>query len=348
MTVVREIQEDHGATFVEVGGHSVPAHYGRPERAHHAVRRVVGVTEHPYGVLIVTGTDRERLLRALITADTSPGEEQGTYLLELDEQDRITADVYLYHAGERVLGFAAPGVERFLAQRWRGRASALDLAVDISLANSEFGIFGLHGPQATEKVASVLTGPGAPSERQTFVRGSVGDNGVTVIRTEALAGEVGYEVVCRATDADRVFDALLNHGLNAAPFGLRTWETLTLEAGTPLFESELMGQRPGALGLSHLAGPREARHSGSLVGLRPEEVPESGTKATQEGSVVGEITRAVDSPTLGGPAALARVDRNPPDQVLVDGSVLAVERLPLVEGSATSGRLPQYDATPQS
>lgn len=221
MTVVREVQEAHGATFVEVGGHALPAHYGRPARVHHAVRRVVGVTEHAYGVLVVTGPDRERLLQTLVPTEEVPKEGQGTYLLELDGQDRISADVYLFHAGERLLGFSAPGTERLLSDRWRDRAADRELAVDISLAASEFGVFGLHGPQATEKVASVLTGPGAPAERHTFVRGRIGENGVTVIRTDALAGEVGYEVVCRAQDADRVFDALLNHGLNAAPFGLR-------------------------------------------------------------------------------------------------------------------------------
>lgn len=348
MTVVREIQEDHGATFVEVGGHSVPAHYGRPDRAHHAVRRVVGVTEHAHGMLIVTGTDRERLLQALVPADAPPVEEQGTYLLELDGEGRIIADVYLYHAGERVLGFSAPGTEQLLARRWRVRASDLGLALDITLAGSEFGVFGLHGPQATEKVASVLTGPGAPPERQTFVRGRVGENGVTVIRTDALAGEVGYEVVCRAEDADRVFDALLNHGLNAAPFGLRTWETLTLEAGSPLFESELMGRQPAGLGLSHLPGAPDGRPSGSLVGLRPTEVPETGTEVTRDASVVGEVTRAVDSPTLDSPAALARVEGEPPDRLLLNGEVLAVEPLPLLEGSATSGRLPRYETRTES
>jgi aminomethyltransferase len=345
VTVVREIQEDHGATFVEVGGHAVPAQYGRPERAHHAVRRVVGVTEQAYGILVITGSDRERFLRTLVPTEEASLEGQGTYLLELDDEDRIAADVYLYHAGERLLGFATPGTEHLLAERWRERVTDLELGVDITLASSEFGVFGLHGPQATEKVASVLTGPGAPSERLTFVRGRVGENGVTVIRTEALTGEVGYEVVCRAEDADRVFDALLNHGLNAAPFGLRTWETLTLEAGSPLFETELIGYEPASLSLSHLSGAPAGQTSGTIVGLRPEEVPESGADVTRDGSAVGEITRAVQSPTLEGPAALARVDGEPSTRLCLDGEVTDVEALPLVEGSATSGRLPRFDST---
>lgn len=341
MTVVREVHEDHGATFTEVGGHVIAAQYGRPERAHHAVRRVVGVTEHPYGVLVVTGPDREQLLRSLPTKDTPTEDGQGTYYLHRDERERIVAEAYLYHAGERLLCFAAPGTETLLAEAWRSRASEADLSVEVSLSSSAFGVFGIHGPKATEKVASVLTGPGAPDGRFSFVRGQVGDNGVTVIRTDDLAGEESYEVVSRAADADRVFDALLNHGLNAAPFGHDTWKTLTLEAGTPLFESELLGHQPTALGLSHLTPEPSATDTGRLVGLRPTEVPEAGTALAVDGTQVGTVTRAARTPTLDGPAALASLDDRGVETVMLEERSVPVSELPLVEGSGRSVRLPR-------
>lgn len=338
MTVVRDTHESHGATFTTVGGHSLPAEYGRPARSHAAVRQVVGVTEQAYGIIIVEGSDREAVLEAVLPSGPPTDEGTGTYHLHVDEDGRIIADSYVYDAGERALCFLAPGTEALMARRWRSVAGDRD--VDISLATDGFGVFGVHGPKATEKVASVLTGPGAPDARHTFVRGTVGDNGVTVIRTEDLTGEEGYEFVAAAADADRVFDALINHGLNAAPFGRQTWETLTLEAGSALFEPELLGRRPAALGIGQLAGTPSTAATGRLVGLYPDTVPEAGTQVHHEDTPVGTVTRAVEAPSLERPAALAVIDIPVPEQVSLAGARFETHELPLYEGSSRSCRLP--------
>lgn len=344
MTVVREAHEAHGATFTTVGGHALPEHYGRPERTHHAVRRVVGVTEQAYGVVTVDGPDRTALLADLLPGDRPGGEGTGAYLLHLDDRGRVAGDAYVYDGGERVLAFTAPGTESTVAEAWRRRAAATDRSVTVALAGEAFGVFGVHGPKATEKVASVLTGPGAPDDRYGFVRGRVGDNGVTVVRSDDLAGEESYEVVCRASVAERVFDALVNHGLNAAPFGRRTWETLTLEAGTPLFETELAGRPPAALGVGHLAGAPADDATGRLVGLTPETVPDRGTAVHAAGTdePVGTVTRGAAPPSVDGPAALAVLETPVPETVRVDGVAVPVRTLPLVTGSGRSARLPAH------
>ena len=77
---------------------------------------------------------------------------------------------------------------------------------------------------------------------------------MTVVRTDAPTGETGYEVICASEDAADVFDTLINHGLNAVPFGTDTWEALTLEAGTPLFDPDLEGRIPNATGVTRLLG----------------------------------------------------------------------------------------------
>jgi aminomethyltransferase len=58
MTLLEDVHADHGATFDSVGGRRVASHYGRPERTHHAVRNGVGLTEMPYGVVVVGGAHR--------------------------------------------------------------------------------------------------------------------------------------------------------------------------------------------------------------------------------------------------------------------------------------------------
>ncbi|MEF8784281.1 MAG: glycine cleavage T C-terminal barrel domain-containing protein [Haloarculaceae archaeon] len=331
MSVIEGVHGDHGATFRDLDGRRVVDDYGRPERTHRAVRNVAGVIEMGYDIHVVTGPERVQAVEAAITADVPASDGEGCrgFVLE-DGTVAAEAAVYNADAGDRLLVFLSPG-----------RGAVLDAAldgqrVDTSDATDEMAVFGVHGGQATEKIASVLsTGGGAPEPAHTFTRGSMGDEGVTVIASDAPTGEEGYEVACAADDAERVFDTLVNRGLNATPFGYRTWESLTLEAGTPLFESELDSRDPAVLSGGDTDGRR-------LVGLSCEAVPESGgTVRGDRDQQVGTVTRAVESPMLNEPIAFALVTDDPIGVDTADGRADAERTpLPFVESGARSGRLP--------
>ncbi len=358
MTVLADVHAGHDATFEERGGREVVAHYGKPERVHRAVRNGVGLIEHTPGVLVVTGTDRVEYVDNAVSNRVPSADGQGVYALLLDPQGRVETDMYVYNAGERLLVFTSPGEAVPLAEEWREKTFIQD--VDIRVATDDFGVFGVHGPTATEKVASVFT-EGTPQTRLSFVRGSIGEAGVTVVRSDAPTGEEGYVVVCGADAAAGVFDSLEYRGVNAALFGYRTWEVLTLEAGTPLFETELDGDIPNVLGIRNAVDfekgcfvgqevvsrvENRGRPSRRLVGLTAERVPDSGAAVFAGDEAVGEVTRAAASPTREQPIAFALVDFDTEGSlsVRVDGSEVDAARvdLPFVEGSDRSGRLPQY------
>ncbi len=364
MSELSSIHDDHGAIYEEVGGRQVVSHYGRPERTHLAVRNVVGVTEVPYDVLVVTGDDRVEYVDNAVSNVVPTSEGGGVYSLLLTPQGRIRTDLYIYNGGERLLVFTPPGEGPPLAEDWREKTFIQD--VDIDVATAEFAIFGVHGPKATEKIASVFSEQ-TPDQQLQFVRGSMGDAGVTVIRTDGLAGEEGYEVICRASESRGVFDTLENLGMAAAPFGYRTWQSLTLEAGTPLFESELREEVPNNLGLANAVDydkgcfvgqevvsrvENRGRPSKQLIGLTLDSVPDAGAAVFDGDSSVGEIKRGADSPSLEQPIALALVEYDtaaaaaPGDSLTVrfDGEERegTVVNLPFVEGSDESARLPRY------
>jgi len=343
MTVVREAHEAHGATFREVAGRSFPAEYGRPARTHRAVRNGVGVTEHAFDVVVATGDDRHAFADDAVAGEVPTEDGAATYALLLDDSGAVRADCYVFATGDRLLVFLPGGEGDGVAEDWREQSGDRD--VDLSLATDDFGTFGVHGPKATEKVASVLHHASPPEERLRFVRGEM-EGGVTVVRDDDLAGDEGYLVVCAADDADEVFQTLLVRGLNSVPFGRETWETLTLEAGTPLFETELRGRTPAELGLSRLAGGVTAAADGGerLVGLEPEEVPERGTSVSLDGDAAGNVTRAADCPTRDAPLAFAAVSGvEPGDDVTIGGGVDAsVVDLPFVETGQRSRRVPEY------
>ncbi|MFB6156931.1 MAG: aminomethyltransferase family protein [Haloferacaceae archaeon] len=362
MTVAGEVHETHGADFERRGGRRVVADYGRPERTHLAVRNGAGVVEMDYGVVVVEGSDRHEYVDNVITNAVPRTDGEGRYALVLNPQGAISTDMYVYDAGERLLLFLPAEEAEPLAEDWASKVFVQD--VTVREATDEFGVFGVHGPQSTEKVASVLNGAAAPDveERLSFVRGGMHDAGVTVVAVDAPTGEEGFEVVCAAEDAPDVFRTLLTRGLNAVPFGRRTWETLTLEAGTPLFASELEGRLPNVCGLRNAVDfdkgcfvgqevvskvENRGRPSARLVGLRPETLPAPGATVRADGDPVGEVTRAARTPSLDGPAALAAVTFDAAGGDLAvetdDGSVPAPRAdLPFVEGSARSARVPTY------
>jgi aminomethyltransferase len=364
MTLVGDLHEAHGATFEERGGRRVVSHYGRPATAHRAVRNGAGVIEMGYGVVVVEGDDRVEFVDNAVSNRVPAADGEGCYALLLDPQGRIETDTYVYNAGERLLLFAPPSTAGWLVEEWREKVFIQD--VEIRDASGEYGVFGVHGPASTEKIASVLNDAGAPEPHLSFVRGSMRSVGVTVIAADAPTGEEGYEVVCAADDAERVLDALLTIGSNAAPFGYRTWESLTAEAGTPLFETELEGTIPNVLGLRNALDfekgcyvgqevvsrvENRGRPSRRLIGLSPAELPERGAAVFAGDASVGEVTRAVDAPSVGAPIALALVDFDlDPDgdrddvTVRVSGEEVTAEvaSLPFVEGSDRSARLPTY------
>ncbi|MFB6293775.1 MAG: aminomethyl transferase family protein, partial [Halonotius sp.] len=225
MTLLGTNHEDLGAELVGRGGWSVVDHYGRPDVAHRAVRNGVGVIEMGYGVVAVTGSERVEYVDNIVTNRVPDADNSGCYAFVLSPQGQIETDCYIYNADEQLLLFTPPSQVEELVADWSEKIFVQDVAIDD--VSAEFGVFGVHGPSATEKIASVLNHAGAPEPELHFDRGSMGDAGVTVVAGDNPTGEDGYTVICGADDAPGVFDTLLNHGLNAAPFGYRTWDTLT-------------------------------------------------------------------------------------------------------------------------
>jgi aminomethyltransferase len=360
MTVIESVHDAHHATFEERGGRRVVADYGRPERTHRAVRNVVGVCEFCYGVVVVEGDDRVDFVDNAVSNRVPASDGEGCYALLLDPQGKITTDMYVYNAGERLLVFTPPARADPIAEDWAEKTFIQD--VEVRVATDDFAVFGVHGPKATEKIASVLNKSASPDRHLSFVRGSMADTGVTVVRGDGLAGEEGYEVVCTADVAEDVFDTLVNRGMNAAPFGYSTWESLTLEAGTPLFDTELEGQIPNVVGIRNALDFEKGCYVGQevvsrvenrgqpsrrLVGLTVDAVPDSGAAVFAGDSAVGEVTRAVESPTREEPLALAVVEFETDTadlSVRVDGAEVPASGadLPFVEGSDSSARSPTY------
>lgn len=355
MSGLRGIHEAHGGRYVEHGGRSIVADYGRPERAHLAVRNGVGVSERPYDVVIVTGEDRVDFVDNVVSnaVPASPG--AGVYALLLDPQGRIRIDLSVYTATDRLLLFLPPGRGPDIVAEWRDRVFIQDVSLED--ATEDYAVLAVTGPRATEKLASVMS-TAVPEDPFAFVQSEIADAGVTVIPTDGAAGEESYELVCATYDAEVVMDALLTRGYNAVPFGQRTWETLTLEAGTPLLDPDLEGELPNVVGIRAALDfekgcfvgqevvsriENRGRPNEQLVGLRAPTVPDRDAELVVDGAVAGRVSRAERSPSLEEPIGFAFVAADlGRERVILDGEEAMIEDLPFVTGSMPSARCPRY------
>lgn len=360
VTGLETFHDAHDGRYVEVGGRRVVDHYGRPDRAHLAVRNGVGVIEQPYDVILVSGDDRHTYLDNVVSNAVPAEEGRGCYALLLNPGGRIELDMYIYTAADRLLVLIPPGHAEGLLADWREKVFIQD--VTFEHATDAYTILGVHGPRATEKLASVIEHRSIPEERYAFASASLEEAAATVILTDAPLGEVSYEVICARYDAEVVMETLINRGLSAVPFGRQSWNSLSLEAGTPLFEPDLAGQIPNVCGVRSAVDfekgcfigqeivsriENRGRPPQRLIGLTAASVSDAGDTIRVEGTSVGHVTRSVRSPSLGRGIALGIVsfdlDEGPVD---IRGAQQTIEAdivpLPFVDGSAQSGRLPTY------
>jgi aminomethyltransferase len=335
----------------------VVADYGRPTRTAMAVRNGAGVIELRYGVVEVRGTDRRAFVNNTISVDVPQTQAEGAYGFLLDPHGKITADMYILAGSDRILCLTHPQVTGAIVDQWQERVFIQD--VEITDASDGYRVMEVHGPQATEKVASVLTGPGAPGDPFAVVRGAIGDAGVVVMAGDGLLGEEMFVVVGGRDAGDLLLDRLLTMGIGAIPFGMETYRSLAIEAGTPLFPDELAGAIPNTfdltVGVDYAKGcfigqevvskvANVGRPSSELIGLRaPGQFPVDAPIIDGE-TTVGRVT-ATGQETGGTDClGLGIVSRGQISQgmtVVVGETEVACSPLPFVEGSHPSGRRPR-------
>ncbi len=363
MSTLFEVADRLAATYTTVAGHRLPARFARPDRTRRAVRTGVGITIHPWGVLEVAGDDRRPFLEDTLTCRLPEAEGAVTYGYLLDPDGQIEADLYVAETGERYLCLTGPGTAASLAETLGSRTFIQE--VTVTDRTPEHAVIGVHGPTIRDKLASVRRGGSLPDDRLDLSRLRLRETGVTAVALDAPIGEPGAAVIARDPEAGGVLDALVSLGSPAVPFGYETWLALTLEAGTPLLETELAGRQANVCGqigeavdltkgcfvgqevvarVANLAEPR-AR----LVGLHLDGHCEAPAALYAADEAVGEVTRVATGSDRDRTLAFGVVSTDAIEAALTvegDGPAARVADLPFVEGSATSGRIPRYRDRP--
>jgi folate-binding protein YgfZ len=287
-----------------------PPDYGDAAAEYHAVRERAGIVDRTsLGVLEVTGKDRATFLHALVSNDIkalAPGQTCGATLLDIHGKVQLT--LLVWSMADRIWlvtppGTAAFALEAFDKYLFSEKAYFADVTADVALSM-------LAGPDAAAIAARVAGGLGVE------------------VRHAPGIGETGGAETWMAVpsgDGARAWQTALDAG--ARPVGATAFESLRIEAGTPLFgrdvdDTVLLPEIPTARLLSHSKGCypgqevvvriRDRGHVNRMLrGLVVDgpSVPERGADVVVEGAVIGRVTSATRSIGLAQPIALGFVRR---------------------------------------
>jgi folate-binding protein YgfZ len=195
--------------------------------------------------------------------------------------------------------------------------------VEIADRTAEFAQMHLAGPAANGVLEQAL-GDAVPDLPEfAHMERTFGATATCSIRRHDPLGLPGYDLVCRTERAEGVWRMLTAAG--AMPAGLQAYETLRIEAGTPLFGPDIDTNRfvmevgNAARAVSYTKGcflgqepivmarDRAGHVNRAFLGLKVLEggpLP-PGTKLFRDGQEVGLVTSSCHSPRLGVPVALA-------------------------------------------
>jgi aminomethyltransferase len=338
-------------------GWLMPLRYGSEIAEHRAVRGAAGLFDLSHmGEITVRGPGAGAALNYALTGDPSalkPGRARYTMICAPD--GGILDDLIVYRLDETeflvVANAANTGV---VAAAIGDRASGH--AAQVEDRTEDYALIAIQGPHAARILAPLTSIPLDDVRYYASQRAVVAGREVLLART-GYTGEDGFELFTSPADAEPVWNALAGAGSadGLVPAGLAARDTLRLEAGMPLYGSELgTGMTPFDAGLGRvvvfgkpgdfvgraaLAARARAAPQRVLAGLisGSRRVPRHGYAVLWDGQPCGTITSGAPSPTLGVPIAMAYLD---PDTARLAAQETTPSRLAVdIRGSAEPARI---------
>lgn len=313
-----------GATFEEVAGWHMPAHYGDWVAEYQAVRHAVGVADLSHrGKIRVTGDDRVKWLQSIISNDILPLQPgQGRYSSFLTHKGKMLGYFRVYMQSDAVWleDIGEVGEATFQALR---KFLLYGTKAKMENAAESWGLLLVSGPRACATVRAAFGVEMSDLKPVSFVTAQIGGHTALVCRTEET-GEDDIDILLPADAIVTAWERLMKEGAaqGIKPVGSQAREALRMEAGLPKAgpdlneeivppEANLEGK---AFSLSKGCYPGQEvvarmdtygsvrRHLVGLV-LQGSTIPPRGARLFSGDRDVGWISSAMQSPQLKSPIA---------------------------------------------
>jgi aminomethyltransferase len=309
--------------MVDFGGWDMPVAYGSQIEEHLAVRDSVGVFDVSHMCIVdVTGSRARDLLSRLLANDIGRLGTVGKALYSclLNDRGGVIDDLIAYRMEGEDFRLVVNAGTRDKDMAWIG-AHAIGLDVRL-LERRDLAMLAVQGPQARERVASLLSYDGARAV--TALKPFSGSRlGEWFVARTGYTGEDGFEIMLPASEAGKFWQQL--NGAGARSCGLGARDTLRLEAGMNLYGNDMdehthplesglawtVAFEPtrNFIGRAALESIRARGSDNKLVGLLLEDraVLRSHQRVVVPGIGEGEVTSGTFSPTLSRSIGFARV-----------------------------------------
>jgi len=338
-TPLYDVHVASGAKIIDFGGWDMPLQYGSQLDEHRSVRRDAGIFDVSHMCVVdLVGPKIRDFLRFLLANDVGrldiPG--RALYSCMLLPDGGVIDDLIAYFVSESWFRLVVNAGTRRKDLTWIERHAA-PFGVSVR-ERTDLAILAVQGPNARAKTAALLSG----AHRSTalgIARFSAAAIDAWFLARTGYTGEDGFEIMLPNEAAAATWQALVAQGV--APAGLGARDTLRLEAGMCLYGNDLDEKHnPLESGLEWTVAlepsdrdfvGREALARASsgarLIGLVLEErgvLRSHQTVNAAQGSAagapckLGEVTSGTFSPTLNRSIALARVERDAGERVMVD------------------------------
>ena len=259
------------------GYYAVSAYEAHHEHEYAAIRTSAALIDvSPLYKYLITGADATAFVDRLITRDaTKLAVGQVAYTTWCDEHGKVIDDGTVSRLGEdRFRWTSADPSLRWFQQNARG------FAVAIRDVSEQVGALALQGPTSADVLRQVADVDIDALKYFRVTSGAIRGVQVDVSRT-GYTGDLGYEIWMRWRDAVKIWDALVDRGVDYGlrPAGMLALDVARIEAGLLLIDVDFFGSRkaltanqrysPFEMGLGRLVDLDKARFVGQTA-LRAE------------------------------------------------------------------------------
>ncbi len=241
-TALTETHRALGAKMVSYAGFEMPLSYKGVNQEHKAVRENVGIFDVSHmGEFLVTGTNALPLIQRIFSNDAAKlpvGSAQYGYMPNLE--GGIVDDLIIYRIKDEqyLMVVNAANIEK----DWKHLEQYnIDFGAELKDLSKDYSLLSVQGPKAVEVLQQLSSVNLTAIEYYQFKVGDLAGVEYVILSATGYTGSGGFEIYCKNTEAQQIWNRLLEAGesFGIEPIGLAARNTLRLEMGYCLYGNEI-------------------------------------------------------------------------------------------------------------